>query len=230
MKIGDIINKINKFSKDRYLRKKKYKFENELMLKPKYLNVGGGNFVREHWQVLDSLVSDRYNHLPALIDYNIDLEEIQEWGDIKDGFFDAVYCSHTLEHLNIEGVRNTLKESYRILNPKGTIRIVVPDLGLARKHYKANNKEWFEKIYPYIKNETIDQDLDYFAHSYYLSKKPNNSLHKNGFDFRQMKYLLKEAGFKNIIKSQCGKSKVTELCFLDVVRPEMSLYAEAKKR
>jgi len=45
-----------------------------------------------------------------------------------DGAADAVYSSHTLEHLSKQDGLNFLKECYRVLKHGGWIRIVVPDL------------------------------------------------------------------------------------------------------
>lgn len=40
----------------------------------KYLNVGGGDFIRDHWRVLD-YYSQWYDYDELFIDYPIDLEE-----------------------------------------------------------------------------------------------------------------------------------------------------------
>ncbi len=47
---------------------------------------------------------------------------------IKDGSFDGVFCSHTLEHLFIFEVALALREFRRVLRPGGLVRIHVPDL------------------------------------------------------------------------------------------------------
>jgi hypothetical protein len=44
------------------------------------------------------------------------------------GPFNAVYCSHALEHLYPHQVPVALKEFYRVLGPEGQVIIVVPDL------------------------------------------------------------------------------------------------------
>lgn len=47
---------------------------------------------------------------------------------IKDGAFDAIFCSHTLEHLYSFEVSLALREFSRVLRPGGLVRIHVPDL------------------------------------------------------------------------------------------------------
>jgi predicted SAM-dependent methyltransferase len=46
----------------------------------------------------------------------------------EDSYFDVVYTSHFLEHLNLQQARFLLKEVYRVLKKGGIVRIVVPDL------------------------------------------------------------------------------------------------------
>jgi SAM-dependent methyltransferase len=94
----------------------------------KYLNIGGGNFLKQNWRVLD-YYTDWYDYDSILVDYNIDLEKNSRW-PIDSGDFNLVYSSHTLEHLTDSAVEHTLREAYRILSPGGTVRINVPDIRL----------------------------------------------------------------------------------------------------
>jgi len=53
----------------------------------------------------------------------------------QDATFEAVYCSHVLEHLPRGKVPSVLKEIRRILRCKGILRLAVPDLaGIARAY------------------------------------------------------------------------------------------------
>src|SRR5256885_206946 len=54
--------------------------------------------------------------------------------------FQAVYSSHTLEHLYHENALAFLKECYRILQHGGTCRVVVPDLrSIVSRYEKAKS-------------------------------------------------------------------------------------------
>ena len=56
----------------------------------------------------------------------------------EEGTFEAVYCSHVLEHLPRGKVPTVLKEIRRILRPQGILRLVVPDLaGIARAYLES---------------------------------------------------------------------------------------------
>jgi SAM-dependent methyltransferase len=113
----------------------------------KYLNVGGGNFIRENWRVLD-YYSEHYDYDDILIDYQQDLEECKTW-EIEDNSFDLVYSSATLEHLSSSTVEHTLSEAYRILKPGGGIHITVPDADLLLNIYENRDIEWIEKVHSF---------------------------------------------------------------------------------
>jgi predicted SAM-dependent methyltransferase len=119
----------------------------------KYLNVGGGTFVRENWRVLD-MYSEWYDYDSIYMDFNINLEELSEW-PIDDNDYDIVYSQYTLEHLSDEAIKKMLSESYRILKPGGVIRIGVPNMDLVIEHYESENIEWFEKV-AYKNDDIVD--------------------------------------------------------------------------
>ena len=104
---------------------------------PFYLNVGGGQFVRDHWRVLD-FYSDWYDYEEEFIDYNLNLEDLSQW-PIENDTVDLVYTSHTLEHLSDSAVGHVIDECARVLKPQRSIRISVPDIDLALRYYERKN-------------------------------------------------------------------------------------------
>lgn len=50
-----------------------------------------------------------------------------------------IYMSHVLEHVGHAQVLRTLKEKYRLLQPRGILRISVPDFDHIIDIYKATN-------------------------------------------------------------------------------------------
>ena len=91
----------------------------------KYLNLGCGDRFFESWTNFDFSSNSKYiiphdlnQPLPCLNDY-----------------FDVVYSSHVLEHLNMESARRLLSEKYRVLKPGGCLRVVVPDLEKIARTY-----------------------------------------------------------------------------------------------
>ena len=92
------------------------------------LNLGCGSSVHASWRNFD------VNPLS---------EEIEYW-DAKQGIpfksesVDCVYHSHLLEHLLPEDGQILLEECFRVLKPKGVLRVVVPDLeGICKAYISA---------------------------------------------------------------------------------------------
>jgi len=110
----------------------------------KFLNVGGGTFLKKDWRVLD-YYTDWYDYDPIFLNYNVDLESRSTW-PIDTGEYDLVYTSHTLEHLTDEAVKHTVSEAHRILKQGGRFRINVPNANIPIEHYEEGNIEWFEDV------------------------------------------------------------------------------------
>jgi predicted SAM-dependent methyltransferase len=56
------------------------------------------------------------------------VESMVDMHCIPDNSFDAIYTSHTLEHLYPHDVRRCLTNFNRILRPGGIVMVIVPDL------------------------------------------------------------------------------------------------------
>jgi len=84
----------------------------------KLLNVGCGDCLHEAWVNLD-LQGGR----PGVLRH-----DLAQGLPFADGGFDAVYCSHVLEHLPRDEAPALVRECLRVLRPGGVGRFVVPDL------------------------------------------------------------------------------------------------------
>ncbi len=90
-------------------------------LEQSILHVGcGGNVLPEWLKGKEIRLDISPEFSPDIVANMLDL------GDI--GEFDAVYCSHSLEHLAISDVEKALKEFKRVLKVGGCAFIFVPDL------------------------------------------------------------------------------------------------------
>lgn len=105
------------------------------------LNLGCGSHVPSGWVNVDYALGAWVAKLPVfslinkkfkLINFdwsdNIILHDLRKKFPWKDNSVDAIYSSHTLEHLSKAEGRNFLRECHRVLKPNGIIRIIVPDL------------------------------------------------------------------------------------------------------
>ncbi len=117
------------------------------------LNVGCGLTFHADWVNLDVAPADA---------------SIMRW-DVKRGLpfgdeaFDAVYCSHLLEHLARGDARRLMVDCHRVLKPGGIARFVVPDLeAIAREYLRLvdalrDGREVSTNDYEWIVLELLDQ-------------------------------------------------------------------------
>ncbi len=98
-----------------------------------WLNVDGswGAIVAKHPRIQKALSKVGIGPPPRPgVSWNasITIHDLRKTFPWKDGTFEAVYASHTLEHVHLNEARRVLKECFRVLKPGGVCRMVVPDL------------------------------------------------------------------------------------------------------
>lgn len=89
------------------------------------LNVGCGLHFHPDWVNVDVVPASS-----AVI-----AADVRNGLPFADEVFDAVYCSHVLEHLPQREAASLLRHMYRVLRPGGVIRVVVPDLETLAREY-----------------------------------------------------------------------------------------------
>ena len=105
------------------------------------LHLGCANQIFDGWVNVDYSLGARVANTPLLgslveklgvfsvqWDKRIFLHNLVEEFPWKENEIKVVYSSHTLEHMTREDGARFLSECYRVLEPGGIIRIVVPDL------------------------------------------------------------------------------------------------------
>jgi len=108
----------------------------------------------------------------------------------QDNFADLIYTSHTLEHIPMRKVKNTILEWKRILKPGGVLRISVPDFDKIIKIYSECGNSIDAIWQPLLGGQEY---------------KENN--HFSVFNFEYLKKLLETFEFKEIRIWQPDKVK-----------------------
>lgn len=116
------------------------------------LNLGCGYRFDSQWTNVD-FVSTGKN----VIAYNL-IKGIP----FEDNTFDLVYHSHVVEHFPKSLAEFFIRECYRVLKPKGVLRVVVPDLEQIVRLYltaleKAGSSNQWDSNYEWISLELLDQ-------------------------------------------------------------------------
>lgn len=134
------------------------------------LHIGCGRRYLEGFKHVD-VVS--YEH----IDYIADAGNLNM---IPDGTVSEVYACHILEHVERVRILPVLKEWHRVLQPKGQVRISVPNFEAVVQEYMESGR------------------LELLQRLLHGDQKDDFNYHYVAFDFRTLREYLEQAGFNNV--------------------------------
>lgn len=128
--------------------------------------------------------------------------------------YDAIYCSHNLEHYFWHEVSRVLKGFRLQLKKNGFVLIKVPDILWLMKHVYEKNLDLDSDLYESplgpigvldilygLRKEIALKDVDFFAH-------------KTGFSPNLLYNIIKEAGFSNVFIRKMPL-EITAIAFMD---------------
>lgn len=104
------------------------------------INIGSGGWECKGWINLD-IPSDHYQEIhkgKKFVKYDIREDDIP----FENESVDRIYCSHVIEHIELNFVHNMLRESYRVLKPGGVFRIACPDAEYMYRMSKIGKEYW----------------------------------------------------------------------------------------
>lgn len=195
----------------------KYKGKKDLKL-----NVGCGTSGMEGWINIDAIYSQGVNCI---------------WDCRTSLPFDSdsatgIFTEHFIEHIDFyDEAPKLFKDIYRVLKKGAVVRIIVPD---AQKYLEAYNKHGWENISEI--RPLLDGHIDAYTQQVMHTKMElvnwifrQQYQHKFAYDFETMNYLLREAGFRNVIKQDFNLSLNSALLIDKPSRASESLYVEAMK-
>jgi len=200
------------------------------------INIGGGEYVRRHWKVLD-YISSHYQYNNIYVDYHFDLTSNLPL-PFSDNSVEFFFTSHTLEHIPQEFCQFILNEIYRCLKIGGAVRFNMPNFDLAYEAFGKQDSSFFKKQ----KGKDIGEKfLDFFA-TYFKGKVPLKEItekyktmgksefadhftlkvprdyhkkfsgnHVNWWNFEKLNKMCGKSGFKKAYNSKAQGSKFTEL-------------------
>ena len=174
----------------------KEKISEENLQKKKFLNVGGGN--------KNTAIPDLYNnweHLLLDIDKSVEpdvLCDARELTSRPAAEFDAIYCSHNLEHyLRHEGLK-VLKGFLHVLKEDGFVHIKVPDIQQVMRTVIEKNLDIGDVLYPSSVGPITVRDVMYGYEKQIEETGQDYYAHKTGFSPKSLQKFLFQAGFPNV--------------------------------
>lgn len=148
-----------------------------------------------------------------------------KYGDIIKGLpvqpdsCDAVYCSHTLEHLSLENCRKAIKNTRKILKEGGVFRCVVPDLEYCAREYIKNvdNGDLNASI-KFVGEDTllgIEKQKREGFRDFVISFMGVSFNHLWMWDYLSLSEELRKCGFKEIRRADFNDSEIKEFIFVE---------------
>ncbi|MBL25566.1 MAG: methyltransferase [Rhodospirillaceae bacterium] len=114
--------------------------------------------------------------------------------------FDAIYCSHNLEHYYRHDVAKVLKGFLHVLKPKGFAEIRVPDLPAVMKAMIDDEMDIDDELYKSPAGPIMISDVIY-GYSVEIEQSGQDFFaHKTGFSEKSLKKAVLDAGFPYAVK------------------------------
>ncbi len=186
------------------------------------VNIGPGNSGRAGWVNVDIFEGEG---VTCLYDCRKRLP-------FPDGSVRGIFTEHVVEHIDYtEEAPYFVSECHRVLEPGGTLRIVVPDAGRYLEAYCAGTWEPLEQL-----RELGPDHIDpHHGGRYATRMELVNAIFRQGFehkfayDYETLRYLLCRYGFEDVRQCAFGESALDALALDQPGRAAESLYVEAVK-
>ncbi len=145
---------------------------------------------------------------------------------LADGSARHIHCEHFLEHLTQEDAVRFLRECHRLLEPGGSLRLILPDAGKYLRAYANEERAFFEPL----------SHLGNAARPFRTPMEIINQMFRMGgdhlfaWDFQTLALYLREVGFSHIEPSaHHDVAEEFDIDGEDAWRPHESLYLDAWK-
>src|SRR5688572_1568936 len=116
-----------------------------------YVQYGCGFSAPRNWRNFDASPTLRAEKVPLLGRFvaknaarfpsNAEYGDIVRGLPVAPGSCRGIFASHVLEHLALDDMRVALTNTYLLLQPGGTFRLIVPDLEEMARRYLASTDD-----------------------------------------------------------------------------------------
>lgn len=180
------------------------------ILKKTFLNVGGNNKAVSLPQWCDG-----FEHLLLDIDSkgNPDIVmDARELHKLEPSQFDAIYCSHNLEHYYRHDVSKVLTGFLSVLKEGGWAHIRVPDIGAVMKAVVEGNMDIEDVLYVSSSGPIMVLDVLYGFSLEIEDSGQDFYAHKTGFTRKSLLRILHEIGFSEVYVA-CNNYEIKAVAF-----------------
>ena len=181
-----------------------------------FIHFGCGLSAPEGWLNFDASPTLRLQRIPVIgrLTRGRNFPDSVHYGDIVKGLpiadssAVAVYCSHVLEHLSLDGFEHALTNTYKILKPGGVFRLVLPDLEYLVDSYLQDDSE--QAAVRFMKNTGMATEKKASGLLGFITDWLGNSRHLWLWDYPALHAYLELAGFVEIRRAEYGDSELRE--------------------
>ncbi len=128
------------------------------------------------------------------------------------GSYDAVFCSHNLEHYFAHEVPQVLAGFFHVLKEDGFAQIFVPDIVEVMKRVVRQNLDLDDVLYQSNAGPVSARDVLWGHSASIVGLQSEHYAHKTGFTRKILGTILREAGFK-VIAFSSGELEIRVLAF-----------------
>ncbi|HPA21371.1 MAG TPA: methyltransferase domain-containing protein [Verrucomicrobiae bacterium] len=199
---------------------------------PVCLNLGSGPFVLPGWLSIDFSISARLSRFSLLRAISV---RVGKWPEgilcydlakplpFPPCGVDAIFSSHTLEHLQLRKAAELVKDCYRILARGGILRIIVPD-GTNSVLRGQCSPISLESLFD---GSVFDSRPDLAAiNNYGDGVKPwelrfpflswlSVHYHRWAYDEASLRAVFEWAGFRDVLRKGCHDSRIPDIEVLE---------------
>lgn len=117
--------------------------------------------------------------------------------ELEGGQYDAVYCSHNLEHFTLDDVPKVLRGCLHVLKDGGVLQVRVPDVLTVMHEVVAKKMDLEDTLYESALGPIRVIDVLYGLPLEKLAHESQQVwfLHKTGFSLKRLAHALLSAGF-----------------------------------
>ena len=128
--------------------------------------------------------------------------DARELATLAPGRFDAVYCSHNLEHYYRHDAERVLAGFLHVLKPEGFAEIRVPDLKSVMEYVVASKMDLEDVLYVCPGGPILVRDVLYGWSKQIEQSGRDFFAHKTGFTPSSLEAILRAAGFVSIFVAE----------------------------
>lgn len=143
-----------------------------------------------------------------------------------DNSLEGVFTEHCLEHVTFDACRQAIGEFFRILQPGGWVRIVVPDGNLFARRYVERTDGLTQERFP---GEHTDAISGIYSPIMSVNRIFRDFGHRYISDYALLKELCERASFVDIEEASYRVGRFAPVLLDTEARSKQSVYVEARK-